>query len=101
MRKGSQHVLVHHMSRIPNVNFPIGVEDDLLDAPLSNLNLVPEWSEEISHCLANGFPKDRLVNKDKARRLIKLAVPYQLIEQGNCTNMVRMESFVDAYAKMR
>ena len=33
VRKGRTHVLTHHMSRIPNGEDPIGVYDELPDAP--------------------------------------------------------------------
>ena len=67
------------MSRIPNGEKPIGVDDDLLDAPLFLLDLVPEQAEEICHYLTNGLPTGTLVDLDKARRLIRDAAPYQLI----------------------
>lgn len=33
-RKGSQHILADHLSWVPNGESPLGVDDDLLDAPL-------------------------------------------------------------------
>ena len=79
VRKGRTHVLTNHMSRIPNREKLIGVDDDLLDAPLFLVNLVSEWAEEICHYLTNGFPTDIPVDMAKARRLIRDAAPYQLI----------------------
>ena len=69
------------MSRIPNEEKPIGVEDDLLDAPLFLVDLIPEWAKEICHYLTNGLPIDTPLDMAKARRLIRDAAPYQLIAQ--------------------
>lgn len=77
VRKGEEHVLVDHMCRIPSGEPPSGVEDDLLDAPLFNLDLVPKWSEKISYYLVEGLPNDWLVNKNKSWHLIKLVALYQ------------------------
>ena len=77
--KGRMHVLADHMSRIPNGEKPIGVEDDLPDAPLFLVDLILEWAEEICHYLTNGLPTDTPVDMAKARRLIRDVAPYQLI----------------------
>ena len=57
--KGRTHVLADHMSRIPNGEAPIGVDDELLDAPLFMIDLVLEWVEKIFHYLTNRLPKDK------------------------------------------
>ena len=49
VRERRIHVLADHMSRISNREKPIGVDDDLPDAPLFLVDLVPEWAEEICH----------------------------------------------------
>ena len=67
------------MSRIPNGEKSIGVDDDLQDAPLFLVDLVPEWAEEICHYLTNGLPTDTPVDMAKVRRLITDVAPYQLI----------------------
>ena len=67
------------MSRIPNGEKPIGVDNDLPDVPLFLVDLVPEWAEEICHYLANGLPTDTPIDTAEARRLIRDAAPYQLI----------------------
>ena len=58
VRKGRTHVLADHMFQIPNGEKPICVDDDLPDAPLFLVDLVPEWAEEICHYLTNGLPTD-------------------------------------------
>ena len=56
VRKGT-HILANHMSRIPNGEALVGVEDDFLDTSLFLLEIVLEWAEEIYHYLANGLPQ--------------------------------------------
>ena len=82
IKKGRTHVLADHMSRIPNEEKPIGVEDDLPDAPLFLVDLILEWAEEICHYQTNGLPTNTPSDMAKARRLIREAAPYQLI--GSC-----------------
>ena len=45
-------------SQISSGEKPIGVEDDLPNAPLFLVNLVPEWAKEICHYLTKGLPTD-------------------------------------------
>ena len=78
VRKGRTHVLTDHMSRIPNGEKPIGVEDDLPNAPLFLVDLIPEWAKEICHYITNGLPTDAPIDMGKSRRLIRDAAPYQL-----------------------
>lgn len=47
VKKGNTHVLVDHMSRIPNGEAPPGVEDNLPNGLLIMLDLVSKWAEEI------------------------------------------------------
>ena len=79
IRKGRTHVLADHMSRISNGEKPIGVDDDLPNASLFLVDLVPKWVEEICHYQTNGLPTDTPVDMAKIRRLIRDAAPYQLI----------------------
>ena len=79
VRKGRTHVLADHMSWIPNGEKLIGVEDDLPDAPLFLVDLIPEWAEEICYYLTNGLPTDTPLDIAKARKLIRNVAPYQLI----------------------
>ena len=90
VKKGRTHVLADHMSRIPNGEKSVGVDDDLPDAPLFLVDLVPEWAEEICHYLTNGLPTDAPIDMSKARRLIRDAAPYQLIAD-NYTSREKME----------
>lgn len=79
IKKGRTHVLAEHMLRIPNGEAPIGVDDDLPDAPLFLIDLVLEWVKKICHYLTNGPPTNRPLDVARARRLIRDTVPYQFI----------------------
>ena len=79
VRKGRTHVLADHMSQIPNGEALIRVDNDLLDAPLFLIDLVPEWAEEICHYLTNGLATDGPLDMVRPRRLIRDTAPYQLI----------------------
>lgn len=48
--------LIHLLSRITNGKLSIGVEDDLHDAALFQITLVPKWSYDIAISLSNGRP---------------------------------------------
>ena len=74
--KGSKHVLVDRLSRVPNGEPPMVVKDDLLDTLLFQLDLVPKWVEEIKHFLANSFPQEWPLNMDIAHELLKDVTPY-------------------------
>ena len=99
--KGSNDVLVDHLSRVPNGEPTTCVEDDLLDALF--LGLAWEWAAKISHFLANGFPQDMPLNEGRSHQLLKDATPYQLIasqlyklgKDGILHSCVRENEFMD------
>ena len=90
IRKGRTHVLAEHMSRIPNGEAPIGVDDELLVAPLFMIDLVSKWTKKICHYLKNGLPTNKPLNMERARRLIRDLLPIILLRE-NCTKIERME----------
>ena len=49
--KASTHQSANNVSRIPNGEHPIGVSDELLDACLFQIEMVPKWSERLVHFL--------------------------------------------------
>ena len=55
VKKGRTHVLADHMSIILDAEVLTGVDDELLDAPLFLIDLVPKWAQEICHYLTNGL----------------------------------------------
>ena len=79
VRKDTIHVLANHMSRIPNGEAATRVDDNLSDASLFLIDIVPKWVEEICHYLANGLSVGIPLDKARARRLILSTMPYQLI----------------------
>ena len=79
VRKGRTHVLANHMSRIPNGEALIGVDDDLPDAPLFLIDLVLEWPEESYHYMTNRLTINKPLDMARARRLIRDVAPYQFI----------------------
>ena len=85
VKKGITHQRADHLSRLINGEAPIGVNDDLPDPYLFNVQMIPEWSKDLVSMLTIGKLKlnasmDRnlsLVEQSKeycmiARRLYKL-----------------------------
>ena len=54
VKKGSTHQCVDHFSRIIFGENPTGVNDELLDASVFRVKLVPKWSEKVIHLLTTG-----------------------------------------------
>ena len=79
VKKGRTHVLANHMSRFPNKEAPIEVDDELPNTPLFVIDLVLERAEQICHYLTNGLPTNRLLDVTSVIRLIRDSTPYQLI----------------------
>ena len=46
VKKGSPHQRADHLSRLTHGEPPFGVDDDILDAYLFNIQIVPRWSEQ-------------------------------------------------------
>ena len=54
VKKGITHMRVDHLSRLTTGEDPIGVPDDLLDAYLFNVDMIPEWSVNVVSLLTIG-----------------------------------------------
>ena len=54
VKKGSTHQRADHLSRIMSGEEPIGVDDELPDASLFRVELVPKWSEQVIQLLTTG-----------------------------------------------
>ena len=52
--KGITHQRVDHLSRLINGEAPIGVNDDLLDTYLFNVEMILEWSRDLVPLLTIG-----------------------------------------------
>ena len=76
--KGKQHFMVDHMSRVKNIEPSKGVDDELPDAILFKVDYASEEYDGIVEYLMSGRPPEDM-SKAEARKLIRLAGPYQLI----------------------
>ena len=54
VKKGKTHQRANHLSRLTHREKPVGVEDDLPDAYLLNIEMVQRWSEELIPLLTIG-----------------------------------------------
>ena len=54
IKKGITHQRADHLSRLINREAPVGVPDDLLDAYLFNVEMVPKWRKDIIPMLTVG-----------------------------------------------
>ena len=54
VKKGKNHQRADHLSCLTHGEKPMGVENDLPDAYLFNIEMVPRWSEELIPLLTIG-----------------------------------------------
>ena len=54
VKKGTTHQRADHLSRLLNGELPTGIEDDLPDAYLLNIEMVSRWSEMLISLLSIG-----------------------------------------------
>ncbi|MCO5558107.1 hypothetical protein L7F22_011684 [Adiantum nelumboides] len=54
VKKGITHQRADHLSRLMHGEAPTGIDDDLPDAYLFNIDMVPRWSEEVIPLLTIG-----------------------------------------------
>ena len=77
VRKGSTHVRADHLSRLTSGEPPEGVNDDMPDAALFKLDIIPRWSEPIARFLSMGiFDDDDTLSKQE---IVRMSAPYTLI----------------------
>ena len=61
VKKGTMHQKADHLSKITSGEAATGINDDLPDAILFNIEWVPRWSEElVSFLITAIIPNDRL-----------------------------------------
>ena len=63
VKKGTTHQRADHLSRITNGEAPNGVDDDLPDAYLFNIEMVPRWSQK----MIPFFITNRFICRDKEK----------------------------------
>ena len=78
VKKGSTHQRDDHFSRITLGEAPIGVDDDIPDATLFQVETVPYWARPIVTFLSNGFVSDSHSYQSKLA-LVEESRDYQLI----------------------
>jgi len=78
VRKGKQHCMGDHLSRIWMGEAPTGVENELPNAPLFHVDYVPNWYPKLVEFLTIGLPPVGM-SKTYVRWLLRLAQPYQFI----------------------
>ncbi|MCO5558197.1 hypothetical protein L7F22_011776 [Adiantum nelumboides] len=54
VKKGATHQRADHLSRLMHGEAPTGIDDDLPDAYLFNIDMVPRWSEKVIPLLTIG-----------------------------------------------
>ena len=78
VKKGTTHQRADHLSRMLHGESPDGVEDNLPDAYLFNIEMVPRWSEKVIPFLTIG--KIKLDDEIRiTKSLLEQSSPYQLI----------------------
>ena len=55
VKKGITHQRAYHLSRLLHEEALDGIPDDLLDAYLFNIEMIPEWSVQIMPMLTSGM----------------------------------------------
>ena len=78
VKKGTTHQRADHLSRLTNGESPIGVDDDLPDAYLFNIEMIPKWSEPMIPLLTYGTTSPEKSIENTAQ-LITQSSSYQLI----------------------
>ena len=72
MRPGKSNMREDHLSRITNGESPTGIEDDLPDATLFQVEITPQWDKRIVRLLSINFlaiPRDFSNPKDTLRTM--------------------------------
>lgn len=79
MKKGSTHQRADHVLRITNGEEPIGVSDDLPDACLFQVKMVPKWSERLVHFLTTADAKRLGRNCEERADFMLVSSKFQMI----------------------
>ena len=79
VKKGLTHKRADHMSRIPNGEAPTGVDDDLPDATLFQIESVPRWSKQIAEFLSTTQLDESLENLKSQVNFLEACSRFQLI----------------------
>ena len=72
VKQGKTHLRADQLSRMVDEEKPIGIDDNLLDAYLFKLEVVPKWSKNIVSLLTNGNIHNQPPQKVEETRLYAL-----------------------------
>ena len=78
VKKGSTHQRADHLSRITSGEAPTGVDDDIPDATLFQIETAPRWAKHIVSFLSTGYISDTY-SIPKSMVLLEDSAPYTLI----------------------
>ncbi|MCO5601209.1 hypothetical protein L7F22_055328 [Adiantum nelumboides] len=81
VKKGTTHQRTDHLSRLMHGKAPTGIDDDLPDAYLFNIDMIPRWSSYIVDYLTNGILPE-IMNTSRVRAITKEAENYALIKDN-------------------
>ena len=79
VKKGLTHKRADHLSRITNGEEPTGVDDDLPDATLFQIESVPKWSKRIATFLSTSVITDVHQDVDTQTKFLEECSCFQLI----------------------
>ena len=82
VKKGTTHLRADHLSRITNGEEPIGVNNDLLDTYLFNIEMIPKWAERIVTLLTYGGTFDKREQTEK-QSMLMYSKNFKLIVGGH------------------
>ena len=82
VRKGKDHVLADHFSRIPNGEEATGVDDETPDAALFAIDTIPSWASDIVRVLTEGAYFLKQLSRAQARVLLRKCGPFTML-RGN------------------
>ena len=79
IRKGTDHVLADHFSRLNNGEAPIGIDDDTPDAALFQVDVTPDYAESVVQALTKGDEYLQTLTKREARQMGRRITPFSMI----------------------
>ena len=79
VKKGLTHKRADHMSRIPNGEPPTGIDDDIPDATLFQIEYVSRWSKQIVKFLSTTHLDESLKNLKSQVNFLEACSHFQLI----------------------
>ena len=79
VKKGNTHKRADHLSRLTNGEHPTGVDDELPDATLFQVEMVPKWSERMIQILTTAQFNDLGSDIEEKTEFIEASKRFQLL----------------------